>query len=58
MPDIVYLIGGSAFILVAANAFLHAPRVAEARDMDPETLLQLLEDATIQGGSGMLETRP
>ena len=44
--------------LVAANAFLPAPRVAEARDMDPETLLQLIEDATIQGGSGMLETRP
>jgi K+-transporting ATPase ATPase C chain len=37
-----------------ANALLQAPRVAEARGIDLETVLLLVEDATIQGGSGVL----
>jgi K+-transporting ATPase ATPase C chain len=37
-----------------ANALLQAPRVAKARGIDLETVLLLVEDATIQGGSGVL----
>jgi K+-transporting ATPase c subunit len=41
--------------LVAANASLQVVRVAAPRDVDLEMLLQLMEDATIQGGSRILE---
>jgi K+-transporting ATPase ATPase C chain len=41
-----------------ANALLQAPRVAEARGIDLETVLLLVEDATIQGGSGVLGSLP
>jgi K+-transporting ATPase ATPase C chain len=37
-----------------ANALLQAPRVAQVRGMDLDAVLQLVEDATIQGGSGVL----